>query len=640
VTIPLHVLVVEDDEADAALLLRELKRGGLDAVLARVDTAEAMAAALDERPWDLVLSDHGMPRFSAPEALALLKERGLDLPFIIVSGHISEEAAVAAMKAGAHDYILKGNWARLVPAIRRELAEAADRRERRRAEAALVESEERYRLLIENAQDAISVVDAAGRYVYVSPSTERISGHSIAEGMSRGPFRYIHPDDQVPCAAAIARLFTGESRVERMEFRYIHRDGTTHFAEGVGTLLPPGSMLSGVVANWRDVTDRKRAEEALRQSEEQLRQSQKMEAIGQLAGGVAHDFNNNLTVILSYADEILRKIGPEGPVARAAREIVRAGESSAALTRQLLAFSRRQLLRPTVLDLNAVVTELDRMLRRLLYAGVELVTIRAPDLAPVLADRGQVEQVIVNLVVNARDAMPEGGVLTVETANVELTASSLAEVAAKPGRYAMIAVTDTGHGIDAETRAHLFEPFFTTKEVGKGTGLGLATVYGIVKQSGGYIAVESEPGKGAAFRIYLPATGAPGGAGERAPEGASPRGSETVLLVEDDLAVRDLVREVLARSGYRVLVARSGTEALRLAEEEARPLDLVLADVVTPGIGGPELVQRLGARALFVSGHADRAALPCGARYLPKPFTPDALLRAVRDAIDAPRPGN
>lgn len=401
-----------------------------------------------------------------------------------------------------------------------------------------------------------------------------------------------------------------------------------------------------------DITERKRGEVALKKSEAQVRQLQKMEAVGRLAGGVAHDFNNLLTVIIGCS-EVLLNTESKGQSRELIEEIKKAGDRAAALTRQLLAFSRKQVINPAVLDLNAIAADMEKMLRRLIGEHIEMELALEPALQRVRADPGQIEQVLMNLVVNAREAMPKGGKLIIKTANVDLDESfSQARQEVRPGPYVMLAVSDTGFGMDEETKAHIFEPFFTTKEQGKGTGLGLATVYGIVKQSSGFVYVYSEPGLGTAFKIYLPPIEAPQTEHTVHPRSsATPtRGTETVLLVEDEDGVRSLARLALETKGYTVLEARNGGEALQLCEQHQGPIHLLVTDVVMPGMNGRDLADRLislhpGLNVLFVSGYTGDAIVHHGVldpdvAFLEKPFTPAVLARKVREVLDSQREGN
>ena len=392
-----------------------------------------------------------------------------------------------------------------------------------------------------------------------------------------------------------------------------------------------------------------RSNQALRRSEEQLRQAQKLEAIGRLAGGVAHDFNNLLTAIMGYSHFLHQRFDAEDPAARDAEDILQAAERAASLTRQLLAFSRQQILEPKVLDLNVIITDLDRMLRRLIGEDIDLVTAPLKDLGRVKADPGQVEQVLINLVVNARDAMPEGGKLTIETANIDLDEGHAhARIDLAPGRYVMVAVSDNGCGMSRETASRIFEPFFTTKPVGQGTGLGLSTVHGIVKQSEGHIEVYTELGQGTTFKIYLPRVE---GIADARPV-ARPRvgdqpGHGTILLVEDEDIIRRVIHESLRMSGYMVIEAADGSDAISICENKDQPIDLLITDVVMPLMSGPELVRRVKLvrprlPTLLISGYTDRALVHQGIRgsgmaFLQKPFTPDVLARKVREVLDEER---
>ena len=516
----LRALIAEDSEDDVLLLLRVLRKAGYEPVYERVWTAPAMQAALQRQAWDIVISDYEMPNFGGFEALQLLKESGHDLPFILVSAVISEETAVAAMKAGAHDYIMKRNLARLVPAIERELREAQTRRARKAAEA------------------------------------------------------------------------------------------------------------------------------ALRQSEEQLRQVQKIEAVGRLAAGVAHDFNNILTAIMGHSELLLRQLDADDPRRKNAEQIEKVAHLAAGLTRQLLIFSRKQVIEPRVLNLNAVILDIKKMFRRLIGEDIEFCTLLDPAAGHIKADPGQIEQVIMNLAVNARDAMPNGGKLTVTTANTTLDKDHLKNFPDMgAGDYVMLAIADTGTGMSEEVKAHLFEPFFTTKPSGKGTGLGLATCFGIVKQNTGHINVHSELGSGTTFKIYFPQV-------QSALEPARVRnlptevagGNETVLLVEDEPVVRELAVATLREKGYTVVEAVNGEEGLRLARQHDGKIDLVLTDVVMPVMGGKEMADALrtshpDTKVLFTSGYTEDAlghhgVLRPGILFLPKPYMTATLARKVREVLD------
>ena len=517
--------------------------------------------------------------------------------------------------------------------------------------ALLRDSEERFRAMFESAAIGTGVLDLEGRIVTSNRAIEQMLCYTKEELEGLTAAELTHPDDRGCELELFAELAEGKREEYRLEKRCLAKGGDVVWGHHTVSLVRDGfTRPKFAIAMLEDITPRKQSEEERLRLEAQLRQAQKMEAVGQLAGGVAHDFNNLLTAIRGYSEFALNRLGSGNEnVRKDIEEIAKSADRASSLTRQLLAFSRKQLLQPRILRLNDVVSEVDKMLRRLIGEDIEVVTVFGRALGRVKADPGQIEQVLVNLVVNARDAMPDGGKLTIETSNVDVDEDlSEAHEGLAPGRYVMLAVRDTGHGIDAETKGRLFEPFFTTKEQGKGTGLGLATVYGIVKQSGGYIAVESDPGEGAAFKMFLQRLEPGADDIERIVEidEERPRGSETVLLVEDEEVVRNLVREILEGNGYSVLEARDGAEALDLGRRFTAPIHLLVTDVVMPKMSGRELAERLltlhkETRVLYMSGYTDGAigqqgVLDPRTELLQKPFTFDALAHKVRKVLDAP----
>lgn len=895
----LRVLNIEDSERDSALLMRHLSKAGYEVKFQRVDTAEAIEAALLTDQWDVILSDYSMPKLSALEALEILKRTGLDVPFIIISGTVGEDLAVSAMLEGANDYVMKGHLARLSAAIERELQEAENRRARRHAEEVLKaseaelralfeamddlvlvldtdgrylkiaptsheylyrppsellgktlhevfakdqadfflehirraaaegrmhgveyslelagkktwfdgtvspisidsvvwisrditerklaeeflrEREQRFRSLIENSSDAIALFRPEGSIIYASPSTQLVLGFTPEEMIQQSPFELIHGEDLKYVQQCVKQALKQPRAGISVNARARHKDGSWRWLEGTFTNLLDEPSVAAIVNNYRDITDRKLAEEEMarlnsqlenqrrrvndivanvpgvvweawgqpdaatqridfvseyiekmlgysvdewlntpnfwlsivhpedkeqaaqaaaavfasdrssaiefrwvakdgrvlwvesnsalitdkddkpiglrgvttdiserKTLEEQLRQSQKMEAIGQLAGGVAHDFNNLLTVISGFAELAVDQLKSDDPARYCLGEISKASNRAASLTRQLLAFSRRQVLQPKVLDLNSVVAEMEEMLQRIIGEDISLHAALDPDLGKTKADPGQIEQVVMNLVVNARDALPDGGNVTIETTNAYVDDNRASqEVTLDSGEYIIVSVSDTGTGMDEETRKRIFEPFFTTKEIGKGTGLGLSTVYGIVQQSGGAIEVFSKVGRGTTFKIYLPRCADDTERNEAARETEQQlTGSETILLTEDEEMIRNLVREALEMNGYKVLEAKNGRAALAVCEQYDGPIHLLVTDVIMPEMNGYELATRISKlrpelKLLYMSGYTDdsiarQRILDPDVFFLQKPFTPRTMVRKVREALD------
>lgn len=589
--------------------------------------SEALGQPLDRFIPERFRTDHPgwMEEFGAKDATARTMGRKGELYGRRANGlEFPMEATISQVTVGGE---------KLYTVIIRDITE------RRKAEGKLRRSEERFRALVQNSQDIITILEADGTTAYVSPSITRALGYRPEELLGTSAYERIHPDERAQLRDVFLRVESAAIPADyRYEFRVRNAAGCWRNMETVANNLLHDPQVGGVVFNCRDVTERKVLEQ-------QLQQSQKMDAVGRLAGGVAHDFNNMLAVITGYSELLQLQFPSEDPAAKLLNEIQKAGERAAGLTQQLLVFSRQQVIEPKLLDLREVVNNFDTMLRRLIGEDITVAVVASAAPCYVRADPSQLEQVILNLAVNARDAMPRGGRLTLEIQSVELDPEyARHHLDVKPGRYVMLAVSDTGSGMDAETQARIFEPFFTTKARGAGTGLGLSTVYGIVKQNGGDIWIYSELGKGTTFKVYLPEAGGGPDMMSTPLAGERPRvGSETILLAEDEPMVRQLVRAVLEQGGYRVLEAADGTEALRLAEAHSGPIHLLLTDVVMPGISGRELTERLAdqrseTQVVFMSGYTDDAVvrhgvLHAGVAFIQKPFTPSLLLRKVQEVL-------
>lgn len=632
--------MLEDVVADAELIEGVLRNAGIAFTARRVDNAAAFARETREYAPDIILSDYTLPQFTALNALRMLQENHSAVPMILVTGSQSEEVAVECLKQGAEDYILKTDLTRLPAAIQKALKNKAAGREREAAEKALCRSEERLRLITENTRDLISLVDVEGRFVYLSPSLLILLGYRPADLIDHNVFDLIHPED-VPAATNLLRQAKSTRASGMIELRCRHQDGSWKvFESSINWIIGERGEPQRAVLVSRDVTERLSLEL-------QLRQAQKMESVGQLAAGVAHDFNNILTIIQGHA-ALLEMNSPLGTVmAESLKQISQATERASGLTRQLLMFSRKQVMQPKELDLNDLISNVAKMLRRLLGEHITVRFNHSLSLPPIYADAGMLEQVVVNLAVNARDAMSKGGNLTISTRTVQVDTDYVrGHPEARTGAFVCLTIADAGCGMDGQTLNHLFEPFFTTKGVGKGTGLGLATVYGIVKQHQGWIEVNSQVGQGSTFNLFFPG-------GPRALPVAPPRadalkirgGQETVLLVEDEPALRELVLAILQNYGYRVLAAATGVQALKVWEQHKHEIDLLLTDLMMPeGITGRELAERVLAedpelKVIYSSGYSvdtleQEFALKIAGHFLQKPYQPELLARMIRQCLD------
>ncbi len=765
----LRILILEDVPMDAELVEYELERARIPFLSLRVDSREGFLHALEEFCPDLILSDYTLPRFDGMTALSLAKERAPSIPFLIVTGSVNEETAVGCMKAGATDYLLKSNLARIGPAIEAALERSRAQSQKFQAEAALAASEKRFRSLVQNSSDLVTILAPDGAILYASDSAERIVGYAPKDLVGNSLLSYLDGGGALTLQGLLQNGNGTSNGGGPVEFCLRRADGSPVWLEAVGTDLLTDATIRGIVLNARDVSERKRADQELRESEERyrdlfdnasdlvhmaapdgsllyvnqawqhgtgydeteiasmqlvdlvhpdsrayysrvlervlkgerldhvelvfvpkngtpitvegnlsctfkdgqpavvrgifrdvterkrveehLRRAERMQAAGKLAGGVAHEVNNMMTGVIGFSEFLLRSL-EEGDERRSdVEEIIKAGTRAADVTRQLLAFTRQQFLQPQVLDVNAVVNDMEKMLRRSIGEDHALEFRLSPDAGHLRADRGQLEQVLINLVLNARDAIAHHGRITIQTAAAvwdQVYAQRHGGVDLPLGGYVMLAVSDTGCGMDQEVQARIFEPFFTTKAIGQGTGLGLSTVYGIVKQSGGYVWVYSEPGEGSVFKIYLPAAQAEQTAQPPRVEPGPPEGgSETIMVIEDEDVVRNLASRGLRDHGYSVVEARNGVQALGYVKQHPGAVDLVISDVVMPEMGGREFGQRLaqvepGLPVLYMSGYTgedvvQRGLLDPGAPFQQKPFTPASLATKIRTMLDQHR---
>jgi PAS domain S-box-containing protein len=632
----INILIVEDSKDYEELLVRELRQAGFDPKWKRVETEPDFLAELKNSP-DIILSDYSMPQFSGLRAAQLAKQSGLEIPFILISGTMGEETAVEAMKHGATDFLLKDRIGRLGQAVSRALQEAGEHRELDRVEDDRRAVESRYRALFDCAPDGIVIADPNSHYLDANASVCKMLGYTHDEFVGLHASNIVIQSEIENIAPALSEIKARNDYHREWQFR--RKDGSVFAAEVIATAMPDGNLMAMI----RDITGRK-------QLESQLIAAQKMEVIGHLASGISHDFNNILGVIIGYNDLMMPELEADGLPHKCAEEIRHAAQRAAALTRQLLLFSRKQAVQTVVLELHEVIGEMDKMLRRLIDENVELTIVPEKESGRIQADSGLVGQLLMNLVVNARDAMPNGGKLKIETANVTLDENfAHAHAGAHAGDYVTLSVSDTGTGMTDEVKLHLFEAFFTTKPKGKGTGLGLATCQTIVKQCGGCIDVQSEPGKGSTFKIYFPRVEQPADAVDMFKQAVAmkslARGTETLLLVEDEPSVRHLACSILEGQGYNVLRANNGQEGLRVAREsKGVPISLVITDVIMPLMNGKVMAEWLKTtypeiKILYTSGYTDDAiaehgVLEPGVAFLSKPYSPATLARKVRAMLD------
>jgi two-component system, cell cycle sensor histidine kinase and response regulator CckA len=636
----LDVLMLEDNPADARLNLHKLTETGFEICCDVARTSDEFKRQLESHSYALILGDYRIPTWTGLDAIRWVRASGINSPFVLVTGTLGDELAIECIKAGADDYVLKDNLDRLPIVVKRVLAEHAMRLERDRAETELREAEEQYRLLFQASPHPMWVFDNNTlRFLAVNNAAIRHYGYSLRDFFSMSVSEIRPREDIERFVQSVERQRERHSLESYGElWKHKKKDGTIIDVE----ISSQPIKFRGIDAQLvlaHDVTDRLTLER-------EFRQAQKMEAIGRLAGGVAHDFNNLLMVISGFTQLIAEQEHNNEKIGKYVPQVLTAVQRATALTKQLLAFSRKQIQELRVLDLNNVLTDFCKMLPSLIGEDVEMRVRPSSEECAVYSDKGQIEQVVMNLAVNARDAMPDGGLLTIETDRVNLDATYFqkhdAEV--KPGEYVMLAITDTGTGMTPSVQSHLFEPFFTTKEVGKGTGLGLSTIYGIVKQCNGYIWVYSEIAKGTTFKVFFPCVTAEVDAATSSPvQEVETRGIETILLVEDEAALRTVTSEFLESKGYHLLQAGDGLEALRVSQAHERDIDLLLTDVIIPGLRGIDVAERIRAERpdiaiVYMSGYTELGAQEQGIQksdgFLQKPFSLLTLSTTIRRALD------
>jgi two-component system cell cycle sensor histidine kinase/response regulator CckA len=636
---PLRVLQIEDLESDAALIVRALEKARYQVEWERVEDAAGMRAALAARPWDVIISDYHLPQFDAPSALGILRDSGLDIPFIVVSAVIGEDTAVEMMKSGAHDYLLKDRLARLAPAVERELRDAETRRERRRAEEALAASEARFRALLESAPQGVIAIDENGHIALVNVRTEELFGYSRDE-LIGWPMDMVLPERLRAAHPDHVREYFAHPRTRLMglglDLWGRRKDGSEFPLEISLSCVEHGGRQQAL-ALVTDITERRKAEE-------QFRQAQKLESIGMLAGGIAHDFNNLLVGVIGNASLAQDLLPPGSPAGELLDEVVKTGEQAAHLTRQMLAYAGKGRFVVELLNLSELIPEMTGLVQPSISKKIALHLDLDSDLPSIEADRGQMQQVFMNLVLNAAEAIGGGaGMISVKTGSQVVDETYIRRTLGSelaPGRYVLLEVRDTGCGIDDATRARIFDPFFSTKFQGR--GLGLAAVAGIVRQHKGAISVSSVPGKGACFTMLLPAAEGAAAATQAAAGNVALHGTGTILVVDDETPVRNLASKALERYGYKVLLADGGPEAINTFKRHPGDISLVILDASMPGMSGAETFPELrkirpAVKILISSGYSELETMkafpgsPAG--FIQKPYTSRGLAEKVKSAM-------
>ena len=631
----LKILMLEDVPVDAELVEHELHNIGIKFTLKRVETKNSFVREFTEFKPHIILADYSLPAFDGISALEIVRNHDSDIPFIFVSGSIGEEKATETLRMGATDFVLKEKLSRLVPVVQRALHEVEEKNKRRKAEE-LIKS------VFETIREGLIVIDPEYKILSANRAYCEQVNQPLNDIIGRNCYKVAHRMD-MPCFESGIECPVKHTLETGEVFTTIHNH---HIGEKKPINLEiksypmkdaKGNIIS-VIETITDITERTALEN-------QLRHAQKLKGIGQLAGGIAHDFNNILTAIIGYGNLLMTRLGGDEQSSRYLEDILAASERAVQLTQGLLAFSRKQIINPRPVNINEIVRSIERLLSRIIGEDIELKTMLSPKDVITMVDAGQMEQVIMNFCTNARDAMPEGGILTIETETIEMDSEYIKRHGyGKEGKYVLLSVSDTGAGMDEKTKERIFEPFFTTKEVGKGTGLGLAMVYGIVRQHDGYINVYSEPKRGTTFKIYLPLIKAE--AKEAKAAGAAPPcgGTEVILLAEDDAGVRMLMKEVLEKFGYTIIEAIDGEDAVKKFKENKDRIQLLILDVIMPKKNGKQVYDEImelkpDAKVIFSSGYTaniiqKKGILEEGINFILKPVSPQELLRKVREVLN------